>query len=78
MYETKGEFKHQLKEKRKDDFGFVRVQWDPDHDPHGEPLGFRRAIQLGLKGVNSFIGGEDIIQIQGIMFQCAASRGNSS
>lgn len=27
----------------------VRVQWDPDHDPHGRPLP-RRAIQLGLRG----------------------------
>jgi hypothetical protein len=27
----------------------VRVQWDPDHDPHGAPLP-RRAIQLGLRG----------------------------
>lgn len=26
----------------------VRLQWDPDHDPHGKPL-TRRAIQLGLK-----------------------------
>lgn len=27
----------------------VRLQWDPDHDPHGNKIG-RRAIQLGLKG----------------------------
>jgi Domain of unknown function (DUF4291) len=27
----------------------VRLQWDPDHDPHGHPLA-RRAIQLGLRG----------------------------
>ncbi len=27
----------------------VRVQWDPDHDPHGKPEE-RRAIQLGLRG----------------------------
>ncbi|MBK7397491.1 MAG: DUF4291 domain-containing protein [Myxococcales bacterium] len=27
----------------------VRLQWDPDHDPHGRPL-VRRAIQLGLRG----------------------------
>ncbi len=27
----------------------VRLQWDPDHDPHGKPLP-RRAIQLGLRG----------------------------
>lgn len=27
----------------------VRLQWDPDHDPHGTKLD-RRAIQLGLRG----------------------------
>lgn len=27
----------------------VRLQWDPDHAPSGEPLA-RRAIQLGLRG----------------------------
>jgi hypothetical protein len=27
----------------------VRLQWDPDHDPAGNPLP-RRAIQLGLRG----------------------------
>lgn len=27
----------------------VRLQWDPDHSPHGQPL-MRRAIQLGLRG----------------------------
>jgi hypothetical protein len=26
----------------------IRVQWDPDHDPHGRPLA-RRVIQLGLR-----------------------------
>ena len=27
----------------------VRLQWDPDHDPSGDPVE-RRAIQLGLRG----------------------------
>jgi hypothetical protein len=27
----------------------VRLQWDPDHDPHGNAVA-RRAIQLGLRG----------------------------
>ena len=27
----------------------VRLQWDPDHGPNGEPMA-RRAIQLGLRG----------------------------
>ena len=27
----------------------VRIQWDPDHNPYGNPIE-RRAIQLGIKG----------------------------
>ena len=27
----------------------MRLQWDPDHDPHGTPQE-RRALQLGLSG----------------------------
>ncbi|MBL8018675.1 MAG: DUF4291 domain-containing protein [Leptospirales bacterium] len=27
----------------------VRMQWDPDHDPYGQPV-HRKAIQLGLRG----------------------------
>ncbi|HEY5925653.1 MAG TPA: DUF4291 domain-containing protein [Kofleriaceae bacterium] len=27
----------------------VRLQWDPDHGPHGNPVE-RRAVQLGLRG----------------------------
>ena len=27
----------------------MRLQWDPDHGPRGDPLP-RRAIQLGLRG----------------------------
>jgi hypothetical protein len=27
----------------------VRLQWDPDHDPFGQPIA-RRAVQLGLRG----------------------------
>jgi hypothetical protein len=27
----------------------VRLQWDPDHDPRGNPV-VRRAVQLGLRG----------------------------
>lgn len=30
-------------------FSDVRLQWDPDHDPHGGKVE-RRAIQLGLRG----------------------------
>lgn len=41
----------------------VRLQWDPDHDPSGTPLKNRRAIQLGLKKVQSFANGDDILRI---------------
>jgi hypothetical protein len=65
VYESKGIYKHSVKEARKNDMGFVRLQWDPDHDPIEKPIDHRRAIQLGLKGVESFINGEDILQIRG-------------
>ncbi|MCL9805941.1 DUF4291 domain-containing protein [Flavobacterium amniphilum] len=44
----------------------VRLQWDPDHDPHGDKLE-RRAIQIGLR--NDFIKSyakEDIVLIEDI------------
>jgi len=30
-------------------YGFVRIQWDPDHSPSGSPHPHRRAIQIGMK-----------------------------
>ena len=46
--------------------GTVRLQWDPDHFPNGERHPYRRAVQLGLKGVTSFIDGTDILDIQDV------------
>jgi hypothetical protein len=43
--------------------GLIRLQWDPDHYPHGTSVPGRRAIQLGLKGIKSFLDGRDIIRI---------------
>jgi len=43
--------------------GRVRLQWDPDHDPYGTPILGRRAIQLGLKKIDSFLDGRDILRI---------------
>jgi len=41
----------------------VRLQWDPDHDPHGNPLA-RRAIQLGLRGpVLEDFGKRELIEV---------------
>lgn len=42
-YETRDAWQSEVKESD------VRLQWDPDHDPHGKNLD-RRAIQLGLRG----------------------------
>ncbi|UJR11744.1 hypothetical protein I4U23_015925 [Adineta vaga] len=43
--------------------GRVRLQWDPDHEPHGESTLGRRAIQLGLRQIDSFLDGRDILRI---------------
>ena len=44
----------------------VRLQWDPDHDPHGQKLS-PRTIQLGLRGdVLRTYGGPWIISIEDI------------
>ena len=43
--------------------GLIRLQWDPDHHPHGSSVPGRRAIQLGLKGIKSFADGRDILRI---------------
>eukprot|EP01089_Gocevia_fonbrunei_P007637 TRINITY_DN18857_c0_g1_i1.p1 TRINITY_DN18857_c0_g1~~TRINITY_DN18857_c0_g1_i1.p1 ORF type:complete len:248 (+),score=48.00 TRINITY_DN18857_c0_g1_i1:40-744(+) len=45
------------------DVGIVRLQWDPDHTPTGDPVKSRRAMQLGLKRVEKFGTGEDIVKI---------------
>lgn len=39
----------------------VRVQWDPDHDPHGNKQD-RKAIQIGLKGQILYQFGHQMIQ----------------
>ena len=46
--------------------GTVRLQWDPDHYPNGDRHPYRRAVQLGLKNVKSYVNGDDIICIQDI------------
>lgn len=43
VYSSYEEWKEELNRKE------VRLQWDPDHDPHGNKLA-RRAIQLSMKG----------------------------
>ncbi|CAF0775807.1 unnamed protein product [Rotaria sp. Silwood1] len=49
--------------KNKTHQGLIRLQWDPDHHPHGQSVHGRRAIQLGLKKIESFLDGRDIIRI---------------
>jgi hypothetical protein len=46
--------------------GTVRLQWDPDHLPNGRPHVYRRAVQLGLRGVSSYADGSDIVQIMDV------------
>ena len=46
--------------------GTVRLQWDPDHFPSGNKHPYRRAVQLGLKGVEGFASGEDIVWIEDV------------
>jgi hypothetical protein len=44
----------------------VRLQWDPDHDPHGHRQE-RRAIQLGLRGdMLKRMGTESLLEVQDI------------
>jgi len=43
--------------------GTVKLQWDPHHDLDGTPIKRRRALQLGLRGIDGFTSGEDILAI---------------
>eukprot|EP01125_Pyxidicula_operculata_P014988 TRINITY_DN5064_c0_g1_i2.p1 TRINITY_DN5064_c0_g1~~TRINITY_DN5064_c0_g1_i2.p1 ORF type:complete len:275 (-),score=17.57 TRINITY_DN5064_c0_g1_i2:614-1411(-) len=52
-----------LAAKESDEKGTIRCQWDPDHYPDGERHPYRKAIQLGLRNVQSFITGDDILRI---------------
>jgi hypothetical protein len=53
----------------------VRLQWDPDHDPHGAPLA-RRAIQLGLRGsVLEAFGNRELLEVIDMTGFVAAQRG---
>lgn len=45
------------------ELGTIRLQWDPDHFPDRSRHPYRRAVQLGLKGVKSFGNGNDILRI---------------
>jgi hypothetical protein len=46
--------------------GSIRLQWDPDHFPNGKPHPYRRALQLGLRGVTSYLDGTDIVRIEDV------------
>lgn len=44
----------------------VRLQWDPDHLPNGDSHPYRRAVQLGLKGIQGFLNGSDLLRIEDV------------
>jgi len=74
VYGTKKGYNTAVSHAKQNDFGFVRLQWDPDHSPSGSPHPHRRAIQLGLKSVKCFIEGEAITEIKDITQFVAAQR----
>ncbi len=52
----------------------VRLQWDPDHDPTGQPLE-RRAVQLGLRGATlRRYGEQELISVEDITTLVAEQR----
>jgi Domain of unknown function (DUF4291) len=54
----------------------VRLQWDPDHDPHGRPVS-RRAIQLGLRGATlDAFGKRELIEVINLTDFVAMQRSN--
>ena len=57
LFENKEAWRHAVEQSD------VRLQWDPDHTPTGEPCN-RRAIQLGLRGkVLEHYGKREIVEI---------------
>ncbi|HJT30755.1 MAG TPA: DUF4291 domain-containing protein [Pirellulales bacterium] len=56
----------------------IRMQWDPDHTPTGEPCQ-RRAIQLGLRGqaLENF-GKREILEVIDLTEFVAAQRANAT
>jgi hypothetical protein len=56
----------------------VRLQWDPDHDPCGEPMK-RRAIQLGLRGkILEAFGRRELVEVIDLSGFVAEQRGRLS
>jgi hypothetical protein len=54
----------------------VRLQWDPDHDPHGRPV-LRRALQLGLRGATlDAFGKRELIEVINLTDFVAMQRSN--
>jgi hypothetical protein len=52
----------------------VRLQWDPDHDPGGQPLE-RRAVQLGLRGAHLRAYATEAVAISDVSAFVEAQRG---
>jgi hypothetical protein len=60
VYKSKHEWQDAMSECR------VRLQWDPDHHPSGAKNSNRKAIQLGLKEIHTFVNGKDIVDVYDI------------
>ena len=54
--------------------GTVRLQWDPDHFPNSDRHPYRRAVQLGMRDIESFRNGDDFIDVQDITDFVASQR----
>lgn len=52
--------------------GTVRLQWDPDHFPNGDCHPYRRAVQLGLRDIETFRNGQDFLDVQDVTEFCHA------
>jgi Domain of unknown function (DUF4291) len=75
IYNSRAEWQAAM---RKKEPGTVRLQWDPDHMPDGSAHPGRRAVQLGLRDMASFVGGDDILEIQDVTDFCVAQHANAT
>ena len=72
LFESKESWRHAVEQSD------VRLQWDPDHMPTGDPCQ-RRAIQLGLRGqALEDYGKREVIEVIDMTDFVAAQRSNAA